>query len=131
MLMGSFINPRTTGLGSASASRDASKQGIRHAAVSFLICSYIFRRYDGFSDRGGFRTSFVFTYAASRKTLILWRSLRDSNPCYSLERAVQSQPVARRRTVRSFSFDYIRPSSLTASTDTAISLALVRWLDSA
>jgi len=29
-----------------------------------------------------------------RKTLISWRSLRDSNPCYSLERAVRREREA-------------------------------------
>jgi len=34
-----------------------------------------------------FRTDSVWRGLAVRKCLILWRSLRDSNPCYSLERA--------------------------------------------
>ena len=30
----------------------------------------------------------LWTTCSGRKSLILWRSLRDSNPCYSLERAM-------------------------------------------
>ena len=35
-----------------------------------------------------FRTDFVRSFWVSCKSLIIWRSLPDSNRCYSLERAV-------------------------------------------
>ena len=50
------------------------------------------------SSFGASRTVSVRTMLESRKLLISWRSLRDSNPCYSLERAMSW--ASRRRELR-------------------------------